>query len=741
MVDYSGSRLQRMEAIVNEITKGVYKVSLRSVKHKSAMTAAKHIEKNPAYAKPFGMWVQSQLEEGSKEHSITAASLVTWWGSGSKFAEALYSHWKTPFDFLVDLGGAANEWADSKRKEDVTRSEKNSEASRAIIDTRETKTKEYPLYTNWSTVDEKISKPDIEFLYDRLSKDATNNLYWTFNNGVTVPIPMVEGSAARRIMDDANFWSAFALDNLSKIFDYTKYIVDRCYELRNDVGYDTADEELDSIESKLEEFVPHCISRNISIQIFFVKIGSGKDAHWAFDHFGLAMNAPKPAMNKTNWCAVLQVDMLRFLDFGRIKLIKQWSTNPDERAIHSFDMYNLKLGRRPSSLPTLPKKFSEFFNGKLVNPKMDMLRIATFVTSVIDPNNYSRQALLLVGLGKEGKGVLCRVFEHIFGSASVTLQEDAFDRERQFGLWPAINKRLVILQDVLRPTTLIETPKFKSLTGNDTLSIDRKYMNTMEWQVDGTKVIIVTNKRVWLNNNYAITRVLPVFFMKNYKSVNVAGLRTITRDLCKESNAFLQWCYDYVNYFKLMTNDKGEQWPFLTDNGLIILSDDQFKDWKHGDLDVTDDDMIVKHAFEAATPSTSAESMFKVSEYEDANDDVEFAFEQMFQTFFELIPGETLKRPLITQTIYEHMNRGFTCMRMAGIDRDPTQSRTSISNFLRWLSKREGVCAKIEKDGSTVYQNIRIRKDTSLKANEFKGPKEKTDLPDLKDDEDVTSLF
>ena len=717
MSDYNSTRLYSLEQTINTITKGVYQVALHNVKPTAAKNAADKLRSNPTYCKPVGMWVTPQLDSESKPYAITSSSLATWWSTDSRFHTAIVSHWETVSDFLLDISSAAKEWNNEKKKQDVQRSENNSEASRAIIDAKETKSKEYPLYANWSSAEEKITTPDMDFLYNNLSHDKTNNLYWTFENGTTVPIPMMEGSVARRIMDDADFWSDFATENMYKIKEFCRIIIDKCYDLRNNAAFDDTD--LPTLENQIEDLVPHCISRNICVSIHFAKIGSGKNASWCFDHFSLEMNATKPSMNRLNWCAVLQTDMLRFLDFSKIRTIKQWSITKGERSIYSYDMTGITMGRKVPKLPKMPRTFSKFFSGKLVNPIMDLLRIATFIVSVIDPDNFSRQVLMLVGLGKEGKGIFAKLMSNIFGSACVTLQELAFDDKQTFGMAPAMNKRLVILQDVTKPTGVVESAMFKSLTGNDTLSVNRKYLNTMEWQVEGSKMLVVTNKRVWLNNYYAISRVLPLFFQKNYNELDVQGVKNITNDLILEKTEFVQWCFDYVSYFKQLTNAKGDPWRFNTDNGLVILSDEQFSKWKAGELDMSNENAIIKEAFEAATPANATNSIFKVSQYDDENEDVEDICEGIFNLFFERDPNSHMKRTDITRTLVENARKNYTDMLLLGITVHTIDTKCKgITTFMAWLANREFIKTS-QINGYPHFWGIKKKEDSSLNDSDY----------------------
>ena len=680
--EYTSMRLYQVQDLLNKICSGVYQFDLRGVKYKAAVTAAGKLRENPTYPKPIGVWVRNLLDADNRTTAVSPAAIETWFKDGGRFTASLKANWKTASDLILDIASAAKEWNEVQKKEHIDRSERNSEATSAILKTDETKTKEYQLYSNWNTVDEKITQPDIDFLYSHLRQDSMKNLYWVFADGTVLGIPLSEGSAARKILDDADFWSRFCTENMSRIKDYCKVIVDRCYELRNNIL--NIDDDLPTIEEELENVVPHCISRNVCVQIHFRKVGSGKNVSWVFDHFSLAMNAQKQALNRTNWCSVLQVDMIKFLDFTRVPFIEQWTDQDNVNAIYHSPFK--PIIRNVGAMPKLPPTFASFFKGKLTNPIMGMLRVAVFIRSVLDPNNFSRQALVLVGLGKEGKGVFCKFLERAIGDACVTLQENAFDRENRFGMVPVINKRLVILQDIKQPSSVIESPMFKSITGNDTLSIDRKFQNAMEWRVHGTKLVLVTNKKIWLNNNYSVTRVLPLFFQKNYEDSDAKGVMDLSDQLLLEKNEFIQWCYDYVAYFENTCNKKGERFPCITKNGLTVIDDRSYTLWNAGQLENMDVAQTAE-AFESETPTNMFEAMFKVKTFDTENDDDADNFSKIFDKLFIRDGNGKMRSSEISAALVGATKFEYPEMILTGITRQTAANGhcENIRSFKSWL--------------------------------------------------------
>lgn len=704
---YIVSELHEIETKLNEIFKGVMSFSLSLVKAKAAQTAASKLKENPAYNKPVGIFYANLVDANKGFVPLTTASITQLW-KNEKYAPALKSHWPDAFDFLCKVSEAAKEYQKERTKSNIKKSEGSSNATAAITDARERKTKDYPLYSNWSSVVEDITDVDIDFLYSHLRKDAVNNIYWKWKDGTIMMIPISEVSKGRQIVDDDEFWTRFMNDNAASIKEYCQTILEKAYELQGDGSFDE-DNVVESLESRIENLVPHCISRQISIQITYVKEGRGKDSSWIFERFSLAMTGMKPALNRDNWCSVLQLNLLKFLDASKIGSIKQWHTrftDDNVDAMYYYDARDISIGDKVVKMPVLPTPFAEFFSGKLVNPKMDLLRIATYITTALDDDDKSRQALFLVGRGKDGKGCFSKFLEYLFGSSFETINEDNF--VERFGMETAINKRLICVQDARDPTKIVESPTFKSLTGGDPLFIDIKYRKPVCWHTEGTKVLVTTNKFLWLNDEYSVSRVLPVFFMRNYDPLDIKSVTDITTELCVNSKLFIQWCYRYVQYFKQKKNKAGKPWKMNTKNGLMLLSDRQYELWLEDKLQESWGD-IQRDAFAEASPKDSPDDYFRVSRYAEAIEDSEELYGMIAKDMLVFAPNATTSRAEINIALRTVASRGNNYMLQAvGIDRYAKDCTKAIRSFIKWVCSQDGVTAT-NGENSKLITGVKIR--------------------------------
>ena len=89
------------------------------------------------------------------------------------------------------------------------------------------------------------------------------------------------------------------------------------------------------------------------------------------------------------------------------------------------------------------------------------------------------ETTLLIGPTRSGKGVICRVLRHLLGSENVPGPTLAA-LSSNFGLAPLIGKQLAIIADArigARSNQQIIAERLLSISGEDSLTIDRKYLS------------------------------------------------------------------------------------------------------------------------------------------------------------------------------------------------------------------------------------------------------------------------
>lgn len=651
IANYKNTKLYEIEQFLYEASGKLYKFHLNELRSSFAKKMPSMLSKDPMCAKNIGGWIVDSQHNGHAE-VVTPAFLKQCYSGDSSLGTAMRQKWASFDEFCIELSAYAKMYENEEKASALKALKKISNATEVLGSSLEIKIETTALCTGIHSVVTSVTQPDEDFLYSHLRKDEQGNMYWLFGTGLQ-QIPIAETSSGSRITDDDVFWTLFYAENGNVIQKYLENIVDCCYDVsRESTNGGDDDSLIESIESRIEKVVPHVIMQNVCIDREFIHYpsqGSESPAHNEFKRFGISMNARNKSLSKENWLEQLSVSLIRFVDRSKIKLVTQWG---DSDSIYSYSGDSRILHRFPAEIPMLPPHWRSFMDGKLACPTMGLLRLAGFVVSALDKRNFSRQALYLCGSGKEGKGVMTKALSHIFGEAQCTINESQLTDDARFGLETVVNKRLVVMQDIAKPTAIFESPLFRSITGNDVISVDRKFRRPFEWKVQGTKVIIVTNKKVWLNNNYAVTRILPLHLLKNYeKAISVMD---ISADLISEEDGFVQWCYDYLNFMMATKNANGSKFSSLCGaNGLPLLSDDQFENWLNcSEFYVNEEDYNMKMAFMYENRDGA---FFEIKLNEDTEECDDMYFEELANRLFVFTEGSTIKRGQIAEAIATDM--------------------------------------------------------------------------------------
>ena len=160
---------------------------------------------------------------------------------------------------------------------------------------------------------------------------------------------------------------------------------------------------------------------------------------------------------------------------------------------------------------------------------------------LLTPNTVHQKAFLLVGPKRSGKGTIARVLIGLLGRGNVagpTLSSLA----QNFGLAPLIGKPLAIISDARiggRTDTQVVIERLLSITGEDWLSIDRKFLTAWNGQLP-TRFLILTNELPKLGDasgaiasRFIVLRLTKSFYGQEDMS--------LTRKLLEEAPGILVW--------------------------------------------------------------------------------------------------------------------------------------------------------------------------------------------------------
>jgi putative DNA primase/helicase len=116
-----------------------------------------------------------------------------------------------------------------------------------------------------------------------------------------------------------------------------------------------------------------------------------------------------------------------------------------------------------------------------------------FFGYVVSGSTSLHKIMLLVGLLRSGKGTIARVLTALVGRANVTGPTLA-SLGQNFGLQDLIGKSLAVVADArLGSGTSVVVERLLSISGEDTLTIDRKYKDPWTGQL-GTRFLIISNE-------------------------------------------------------------------------------------------------------------------------------------------------------------------------------------------------------------------------------------------------------
>ena len=139
-----------------------------------------------------------------------------------------------------------------------------------------------------------------------------------------------------------------------------------------------------------------------------------------------------------------------------------------------------------------PSKSIEFISEILENPE-DIILVQELFGYLLLKDYQIEKAFMMWGKGRNGKGQLLELIKTFVGvdnCSAVSLQR--LTDESSFNI-VELHKKLVNIGGDISDTSLQETGLFKSLTGNDLISCDRKFKNHLKFR-NYAKLIFSCNK-------------------------------------------------------------------------------------------------------------------------------------------------------------------------------------------------------------------------------------------------------
>ena len=641
----NGSKLEQIEQFLQEVVGKQLALELKLTTRIDQSTL-KYVKGNPflqsctskTQAKSLGCLVY--CEKFSNEYEpVTIGQWIKW---HSNIPE-LSARWSSLYDFFVEVNACGQE-LQNKAIEKIQEESKTSTPMNDLIEGRSIVTK-WGMFSTRTRANREASAVEKEFVWDKLAivKSAEEEaddgqLYWKFNDGYRmVPLQTRANQTLEIDPTDYGFWKRWWDENREIVYQYEQEILNtlsRYYIQKKNRNNNVLDLEYTSedkntliydkdVESLIFEKCPRCIMNALNFGHRMIDDG-GKNLIPTCVFISALKKTETfkvTQMEENDWTSVLSKTLLMYVDKEKLKRIKIFS-NKSEGGVYNLGA--VPVPREFNTQPTLDTcpTWKMFLTNKFPSPKMSLLRLARFVLSILDSNDFSRQILLCLGPGGDGKSTMIDSIGEMFGKFS---QSTSIDNciDNNFGLSTCINKRFIIIGDTAQANKSVqrffENSKIKQITGSGSetasLQVDIKNKNPISWYPSGAKIAVVSNAtRLFLNGEAMTSRISPLYFEKNFTRKQEIAQNVLQAKLVSEKAQFLQWCMDYYHYYTTLKNVKGETNLLHLPNRVAIVTDQQFDDWYNGKEDNVFSDNLediqikryTKEAFEVSTTGSKS---------------------------------------------------------------------------------------------------------------------------------------
>lgn len=447
-------------------------------------------------------------------------------------------------DFICDL---------KKSKEASLREIADNDASLSVSDEQLYAPEEKITFTELrlftsAKFNNKYSKADDYFVFDRLYKDDSGNIYFKLQDKyhlLKFKINDERCLTTGTFGEDSDFWAAFFAEFSDDINKWNKKIMET---VRN------TDFVTNNFETSLmKNGVPRIYIETLSVKMMY-KEYFVEEAKRTIKEFVQCILLPNTGNQRSSWnygdkVQAFSRSLMQAVDISKVKRIVQFSNDAAEPALLHIQ---LPKPVEHDDYPVLPPTWGRFLDdNRFWNPIVDRLKIAKFVMNTLDAHYSGRQSLVLSGEGHDGKGIFLDVMNSIMtNDLCVALNVNAFAPEDRFQLFSILNKKLIMLTDCRSVSKLFATDKFKQVTGHDLLTLEQKHAKAVNYKAKNVTIAIATNAPYYINMAHGRTRVLPIVFRKNYTKKTFIDKNEMTCRLTAERQEFLQWCSDYVHYMK-----------------------------------------------------------------------------------------------------------------------------------------------------------------------------------------------
>jgi putative DNA primase/helicase len=207
-----------------------------------------------------------------------------------------------------------------------------------------------------------------------------------------------------------------------------------------------------------------------------------------------------------------------------------------------FEQHVLPFDYEPDA--AAPARWLTFLDELWGDDEESQKALAEWFGYVLSSDTSQQKMYLLVGPKRSGKGTIARVLTGLLGphnTAAPTLAA----LTQNFGLQPLIGKPLAVVSDARlgsRANNEIAVERLLSISGEDTLTIDRKYRDPWTGRLP-TRFMILTNEvpRFTDASGALASRFIVLVMTKSFFGEEDPGL---TDALLAEAPGIFNWCLD-----------------------------------------------------------------------------------------------------------------------------------------------------------------------------------------------------
>lgn len=191
-----------------------------------------------------------------------------------------------------------------------------------------------------------------------------------------------------------------------------------------------------------------------------------------------------------------------------------------------------------------PDRFLLFLDELFGDDQESKDLLQEFIGYLLVSDTSQQKMLLLVGPPRSGKGTIGRMIRDLVGRYNVAGPTLA-GLSANFGLWPMIDKPVAIISDARlsgRKDNAIVVERLLSITGEDALTVDRKYKSAWTGPLP-SRIVIITNELPRLDdasgalaNRFVVLQMTESFLGREEHDLSAT--------LAKELPGILLWALD-----------------------------------------------------------------------------------------------------------------------------------------------------------------------------------------------------